>query len=87
MQIRPQPTGNSKSRGKAKMIESRLFASARKIDDRLTLITRSSFSDGSVKNSNVISGVTKSGLKKSLFSPQKLSINKVISEVFVPLEK
>ncbi len=68
-------------------MENRLFASAKKIDDRLTMITGSSFSDESAKTPHRITGPGRSGSKKSFLSSQRLSINIVISEMVSPSSK
>jgi len=59
----------SKSRSKSKIIENKLFASAKKVDDKATLFTNSTMSDEEKKISNFLSsGLTKSVSKRSLYT-------------------
>lgn len=70
-------SSKSKSKSKSKLIENKLFASAKRVDDKATLLTSSTLTEShNNKMSNLFtSSVTRSVNKKSSLNPSNNNVN------------
>jgi len=70
-------SSKSKSKSKSKLIENKLFASAKRVDDKATLLTSSTLTEShNNKMSNLFtSSVTRSVNKKSSLNPSNNNFN------------